>query len=103
MKYIDIGCPVNCWECTRSCEYKKLMIITNAVCESPQLSVSSSYMINNGNGLRFFNYCIIEAIKLSARQLIEQGKNPIEVQQDVIELAVSFYVARLKMLEIYRD
>ena len=29
--------------------------------------------------------------------------DPIEVQQVVIELAVSFYVARLKMLEIYRD
>lgn len=108
MKHIDIGCKVNCWECTRACEKKGIIAISVAVCEVPGLSVVASYkgnliQINQSNAEDFFNTYILDYLKPIAGQLIAQGKNPEEIQQDVKELAVAFYVVRLKMIELSRS
>lgn len=108
MKYIDIGCEINCWECKRACERKGIMVASIAVCENPELSIVVSYKntlvtINKDNALDFFNYCILDFLKPIAGQLIAQGKNPDEVNQDVKELAVGFHVARLEMLKLSKN
>lgn len=104
MKYMDIGCKVNCWECTRNCEKKDLIMLSIILCDSPDISVTAIYKdipitLNSKNILNFFYFSIIDFLKPIAGMLINQAKNPKEVHEDLKELAVSFYVARLKMIE----
>lgn len=104
MKYMDIGCNINCWECTRNCEKKDLMVLSIILCNSPNISVTAIYkdksiILNSKNILNFFYFSIIDFLKPIACLLINQAKNPKEVHEDLKELAVSFYVARLKMIE----
>ena len=43
MKYMDIGCNINCWECTRNCDKKDLMALSVILPDSPELYVSVIY------------------------------------------------------------
>ena len=108
MKYMDIGCNVKCWECTRNCERKELMVLSIILPDTPDISVVAFYKdksitLNSKNILNFFYFSIIDFLKPIAGMLINQGKNPKEVHEDVMELSVSFYVARLKMLEVSKE
>lgn len=83
MKYMDVGCNINCWECTRNCEIKEVMKISliNPILE------------------KAFYYSIIQFLKPQAGLLITQGKNPDDVTEDMKILSVSFFVARKKLAE----
>lgn len=86
MKYMDIGCKINCWRCERDCEIKHLM----------------EYSTINPIFEQFFYYSIIEFLKPQAGLLITRGINPAAVNEEVKILAVSFYVARKKFIESLR-
>lgn len=104
MKYMDIGCDVRCWECTRDCNKKDLLFLSVILPDSPELAVSAIYkgkeiILHSENILNFFYFAIIDSLKPMAGKLLAQGKEFEIVQQDLMELAVSFYVARLKTIE----
>lgn len=104
MKYMDIGCNVNCWECTRNCSKKQIMMFSIVLIDLPGVSVVISYknkeiILNSKNALDFFYFYVIDSLKPQSGLLINQGKNPKEVHEDLMELSVSFYVARLKFIE----
>lgn len=83
MEFMDIGCNVNCWECTQECPNKYLL----------ELSITYPFLEN-------FFYCeILDLLNDLADLLISQGKNPEIVYNDLKILAVSFYVSRLKIVD----
>ncbi len=83
MRYMDIGCNVDCCKCSKQCELKSLM----------ETSIRFPYMEP------VFYSIVMQYLKAQAGQLIVQGKNFAQVDEDVKELAVSFYVARQIMGE----
>ena len=88
MKYMDIGCKVNCWECEREeCNLRDLMFFSILSDNSIPLLPESDFYL-----------AIIDFLKPQAGLLISQGKDPKIVHQDLMELAVSFYVARLEII-----
>lgn len=108
MKYMDIGCNVKCWECTRNCERKELMVLSIILLDIPEISAVVIYedtaiTLDSKNILDFFYFSIINYLKPIAGMLINQGKDSKKVIEDVMELSVSFYVARLKMIEISKE
>lgn len=86
MKYMDIGCKVNCWECTQNCYLKSIMELSLILPDFEDV----------------FNYEVLESLKPQAGLLIAQGINIIDVNEDLKILAVSFFVARLKMSENFK-
>ena len=90
MQYMDIGCKVNCWECEREqCSLRTLMVFS---------IISSDVNIPLVTEEEFYSE-IIGFLKPQAGLLITQGKDPKIVHQELMELAVSFYVARLKVID----
>ena len=83
MKYMDIGCIINCWKCKQDCPIRDVMILS---CKVPFLE-------------ELFYAMVIDSLKPMAGQLIAQGKNSQYVHEDLKLLAVSFYVARKKVME----
>lgn len=104
MKYMDIGCNVNCWECQRQCDRKEIMTLSITLLNNPNLFATLAYkgnliQLDSTNALSFFYFSTIDSLKPLAGFLITEGKNPKIVNEDLKELAVSFYIARLKMIE----
>lgn len=87
MKYLDVGCRINCWECNEDCNIKKLI----------KLSIS------NNSIEKVYYSCIIDALKIVAGIELTKGKDFEIIQEDFKEIAVSFYVARLKFIEENQD
>ena len=83
MKYMGIGCNINCWECKKKCEIKELL----------ELSIHHPFIEQPTYA------AIMESLKAQAGLLIVQGKNPKIIDEELQITAVSFYVARLKMKE----
>ena len=83
MKYMDIGCKINCWECEKRCDYKTILKI------SIHLPFMEQYVYSE----------IMEKLKAQAGLLILKGISKQELDEEVKILAVSFYVARLKLKE----
>lgn len=83
MKYINIGCKINCWECKRNCEIKSLLEFSIYIPDIEQII--------------YFN--IIETLKAMAGQFIIKGIPIKELDEELKIAAVSFYVARLKLKE----
>ena len=105
MKYMDIGCNINCWECTRVCSKKDLLVLSIILPDAPELVISAIYKdeeftLDSENIFNFFCFEIIDSLKPMAGMLIAQGKDPKEIHQDLMELAVSFFVARQKAIEM---
>ena len=83
MKYMDIGCNINCWKCDKRCDLKTLLMCSIYLPSFEQPAYAE----------------IIEKLKAQAGLLIVQGANPKELNEELKIVAVSFYVARLKMKE----
>lgn len=108
MKYMDIGCNIKCWECPRSCSIKDLLALSIILLDIPEISIFATYknndiMLDSKNILNFFYFTILDFLKSQAGLLISEGKDFSEVQKDIMELAVAFYVARLKAIESIED
>lgn len=84
MKYIDVGCNINCWECNKEdCEKKELMMLSIYIPDIEQVFYSS----------------IMESLKAMAGRLLINGIPMNLLDEEVKITAVSFYVARLKLKE----
>lgn len=83
MKYIDVGCNINCWECKEDCEAKKLLELSIYVPDIEQTLYSG----------------ILEYLKAQAGLFIVKGVPLKELDEEVKITSVSFYVARLKLKE----
>lgn len=84
MKYVGIGCKINCWECNKVCPIKSII----------------KESLHNSIAERFFYVSVMQSLKASAGYSIAMGADVNIVNQEVKESAVCFYVARLKMLEL---
>lgn len=83
MKYMDVGCNINCWECNEKCELKEILQI------SINLPFIEQYVYSE----------IMEKLKAQAGQLLISGISKQVLDEEIKILAVSFYVARLKLKE----
>ena len=104
MKYLDLGCDIKCWECSRECNIKDVMKCSVLLLDVPEYEVElefqqNKFLLNSENAENFFNYFIMEILKPTAGMIIGMGVDPNIVQQELKETAVAFYVARLKMIE----
>ena len=104
MKYFNLGCNIKCWECSRNCDIKDIMMCSIWPLYIPEHEVGVEFQqkeiyLNSENVEQFFNYCIMETLKPIAGIIISSGTAFDIVQQELEETAVAFYVARLKMIE----
>ena len=83
MKYMDIGCNINCWECNEKCELKEILLFS---IYSP---IAEQYVYSE----------IMEMLHAQAGQLFLSGISIEALNEEIKVLAVSFYVARLKLKE----
>lgn len=83
MKYLDIGCNINCWECGKNCDYKKLLEYSIYIPFIEPIVYSE----------------ILEHLKAQAGLLILNGIRKEDLDEEIKILSVSFYVAKLKMKE----
>lgn len=83
MKYMDIGCSINCWECNEKCDFKEVLEI------SIYLPLLEQFVYSE----------IMEKLKAQAGQLLLSGISKEVLDEEIKILAVSFYVARLKLKE----
>lgn len=83
MKYMDIGCNVNCWKCNEKCGFKEILQI------SIYLPLLEQDVYSE----------IIEKLNAQAGQLWLSGISKEVLDEEIKILAVSFYVARLKLKE----
>ena len=83
MKYMDFGCNINCWECNEKCGFKEILQI------SIYLPFIEQYVYSE----------IMEKLKAQAGQLYLSGISIEVLNEEIKVLAVSFYVARLKLKE----
>lgn len=83
MKYMDVGCNINCWECNKKCDLKEILQI------SIYLPITEQYVYSE----------IMEKLKAQAGQLLLLGISKEVLDEEIKVLAVSFYVARLKLKE----
>lgn len=83
MKYMDIGCNINCWECNEKCDFKEVLEI------SIYLPLLEQFVYSE----------IMEKLKAQAGQLLLSGISKEVLDEEIKILAVSFYVARLKLKE----
>lgn len=83
MKYIDVGCNINCWECKKDCAVKNFMELSIYIPDIEPALYSS----------------ILESLKAQAGLFIVKGVPLSELDEEVKITAVSFYVARLKIKE----
>ena len=83
MKYMDVGCNINCWECYKKCDLKEILQI------SIYLPITEQYVYSE----------FMEILKAQAGQLLLSGISKEVLDEEIKVLAVSFYVARLKLKE----
>ena len=83
MKYMDVGCNINCCECNEKCDFKEILQI------SIYLPITEQYVYSE----------IMEILKAQAGQLLLSGISKEVLDEEIKVLAVSFYVARLKLKE----
>ena len=83
MKYMDVGCNINCWECNKKCDFKEILQI------SIYLPITEQYVYSE----------IMEILKAQAGQLLLSGISKEVLDEEIKILSVSFYVARLKLKE----
>lgn len=83
MKYLDVGCNINCWECDKKCDYKKLLEYSIYIPSIEPIVYSE----------------ILERLKAQAGLLILNGVKKEDLDEEIKILSVSFYVAKLKMKE----
>ena len=57
MKYMDVGCNINCWECNEKCDFKEILQI------SIYLPITEQYVYSE----------IMEILKAQAGQLLLSG------------------------------
>lgn len=82
-KYFNIACNINCWECKEYCPIRDLMI---ASYRNPLIEEA-------------LYFSIIKTLNEKADIFITIGMDPEAINEEVKFLAVSFYVARLKLFE----
>lgn len=104
MKYFNLGCNNKCWECSRNCNIKDIMMCSIWPLYTTEYEVGIVFQekeiyLNSENAEQFFNYFIMETLKPIAGMMISSGIDFNVVQQELKETAVAFYVARLKMIE----
>ena len=104
MRYIELGCNVNCWECNEKCSIKDTMentirLIKNPLLESNVVFQGKNYVIDFKNAEQFFYFMITQMLKTDAGNLMAQGVSPDILIQEVQEDSIAFYVAYHKMLE----
>ena len=108
MKYLNLGCNINCYECSRECQFKKLMEDTVVLLNDPDSIMvvqfqEKTHYINYKNVEEFFNFYVMENLKPNAGRLIANGVDLKAVQEELKEIAVSLFVARKKYIETHRQ
>lgn len=104
MKYLDLGCNIDCWKCTRECQFKKIMEDTVVLLNDPDSIMivqfqGKTHCINYKNVEKFFDFYVMETLKPNAGRLIANGVDFNAVQEELKKIAVSLYVARKKYIE----
>ena len=104
MRYLDLGCNMNCWECSQECSIKEIMKISVLLLDIPMYEIGiefqqNEFWVNSENVEKFFNYFVLKSLEPIAGMIISKGIDPNVVQQEFKETAVALYVARLKMIE----
>ena len=108
MKYIDLGCNIKCWECSRDCSIKEIMQYSIHLLNVPEYNIEvefqqKKFYSNSENAEKFFYYYVIETLKAIGGMIISTGIDPKVVQQEVTETSVALYVARQKMIETLKN
>ena len=83
MRYINFGCDINCPDCNKKCNIKDSMLAS----------------LNNPMLEQIFYISIMDYIKAHAGYYITRGFSYAAIQEDVKYAAVSFYVARLRLMK----
>lgn len=107
MKYLDLGCNIDCWKCTRECRLKELMEKVLFLLDTPECTIEvefqkKKYYLNYNNAEKFFDYYVMETLKPNAGIIISKGIDPKVVQEELKYLAVSLFVAKKKYIETHR-